>query len=272
MLTPETTRVWIVGAAGFLGSALRLECAAQGWPTVALDVDSPLVDVQGDAADPTTLQQALRHSTPTHIFCCTATHGGDAAAYRHAYVDVVRALKEAVPGARLVFCSSSSVYGRKDGSVVTEDSECLAEGERAEALLEAEREVLRARGCVARLTTLFDEKRCELLRRFLAGEPKLPGPPERILQYLHRQDAVRALLLLAELPSGVYNVAAHPIAKHEVYELLERSFDKKASRETSAPGKRGCCHQYVVTSEDLQDVGWQPEKTLTHCIRALAGK
>ena len=272
MLTPETTRVWIVGAAGFLGSALRLECAAMDLTTLALDVASPLVDVQGDAADPATLQQALRHCTPTHIFCCTATHGGDAAAYRHAYVDVVRALASAAPEARLIFCSSSSVYGRQDGGVVTEESECLAEGERAEALKEAEQVVLRAHGSVARLTTLFDETRCELIRRFSAGEPKLPGPPERILQYLHRQDAVRALLLLTELPSGIYNVAANPIAKHEVYELLERSFSKKASRETALPGKRGCCHQYVVTSEDLQDVGWQPEKTITHCIRALAGK
>ena len=63
--------------------------------------------------------------------------------------------------------------------------------------LEAEQAVLEQGGVVARLVPLYGPGRCELLRRYREGLPCLPGAPGRFMNYLHRDDAVSALLLLA---------------------------------------------------------------------------
>ncbi|MGN0837104.1 MAG: hypothetical protein ACI4OS_06640, partial [Akkermansia sp.] len=106
----------VVGV-GFLGSRL-----------LALLPGARGVDLRRgeDAADPA----VWAGSPPERIFCCQSTRGGDAAAYRRAYLGVLRAL----PGAaRLIWCSALSA-----GS---------AAGARAEVLREAEQGVL-ARGGV----------------------------------------------------------------------------------------------------------------------------
>ena len=58
---------------------------------------------------------------------------------------------------------------------------------------ECERRILSFGGCVARLVPLYGPGRCELLRRHIAREPKLAGPPERVLNYVHVEDAADAI-------------------------------------------------------------------------------
>ncbi len=248
--------VWIVGA-GFLGRELAALCVTAGARVVTIDAVAA-ADVVGDAADPATLQAAYKLAEPRFIFCCMATRGGDAAAYRRCYADVVAVLLHEAPAAHVLFCSSVSVYGSALAAELTESVPAVPGSERARVLLAAEHAVLQAGGTVARLAALYGENRCELRRRHLAGEPQLPGPPERVLNYVHVQDATRALLLLAEQgDAGIYNVCGASFTKAAAYAALERASGVPICAEAAPATKRGgVC--VPVSSARLRALGWQP--------------
>lgn len=233
----EPRPAWVVGT-GFLGAALLRALPH----AIGIDCAAP-ADVRGDAADAAVLARAAQTLAPQLVFCCTATHGGDAAAYRHAYADVVSALP---PGARAVFCSSTSVEH--------------ADGERQRILRAAEDAVLARGGVVARLAPLYGPGRCELLRRHLAGEPRLAGEGARVLNYLHVQDAVDALLLLAARgESRCYTVCGESFSKAEAYALLERLTGVPAAHADAAPSRRGCGGAAADTAA-IRALGWHPAR------------
>ena len=207
---------WILGT-GFLGSRLqaRLTHAA------GIDAAAP-AEVQGDAADAAVLARAAALVQPQTVFCCLSTRGGDAAAYRHTYLDVLQALPE---GVRLVFCSALSAG--------------QGETEKAVILREAEACVLARGGVVVRLAALYGEGRCELLRRHLAGEPRLAGKDGRRFNYIHAEDAAEALMAAASAPSGVYAACGDSLTKAEAYAMLERVTGRPAAAESAPEGRRG---------------------------------
>lgn len=252
-------RVWVLGC-GFLGSALAGACRAAGARVLTLDSTAP-ADVCGSAAEAGVLREALSRLVPDAVFCCTATHGGSAADYRRSYVDVAQQLSQQLPSAcRLVFCSSSSLY--VGGGIVTEESPVHVSSERAEILHCAETLVLEQGGVVARLVPLYGPGRCELVRRYLSGEPCLPGSPQRMLNYLHRDDAVTALLLLArEAAPGVYNVCGESFTKAGIYTRLQNELELPVPQQESAPSARGVSDMQVDCSR-LRSLGWKPVRSL----------
>ena len=171
------------------------------------------------------------------------------AAYRHAYADVVSALP---PHVRVVFCSSTSVEH--------------ADGEHQQILRAAEDAVLARGGVVVRLSALYGPGRCELLRRHLSGEPKLAGAPERMLNYLHVQDAVAALLVLAQSgESRRYTVCGESFSKAEAYALLERLTGVPAADADAAPSPRGCGGK-AADSSAIRELGWSPRHTFAELV------
>ncbi len=254
-------RCWVVGC-GLLGSCLLEMARAVGMQTLGIDASAP-AEVQGNAAEVEVLAAARACVEPEWIFCCAATHGGDEAAYRTVYLELPQALRAACPGAQLVFCSSTSVYGGQGGEAVAEGAPCRASSARACLLQEAEAAVRAAGGLVARLAPLYGGGRCELLRRFVCREPELPGAEARVLNYTHRADAARALLLLAargaagECPP-VVNVCGESFCKGEVYEALSRLTSLPRVAAVAAQGRRGMSNQRV-SSDLLRSLGWVPE-------------
>lgn len=256
MSLQPTDRVWVIGG-GFLGSKVATACRAAGARVLVIDPAAP-ADVCGALSDSAVLEAAEGHFLPTHIFCCMATRGGSVEQYRECYLATVQSLSARVPSARIVFCSSISVYGDCGNAVITEQTQPAATTERAAILLEAEQVVLAHGGCVARLAALYDEDRCELRRRHLAREPRLPGPPQRMLHYVHVQDAASALLLLATLPQGgVYHVCGTPFSKQEAYAALAQETGLPPVEEEAPPSCRGMV-QGQVSSALLQSKGWYP--------------
>lgn len=250
--------VWVIGC-GFLGSALAECCREAGARVLTLD-PCAVANIRGSAAEAPVLQHALERLVPDIVFCCAATRGGDAAAYRRAYLQPVQHLGALLRGCRVVFCSSVSVYAGRGGEVVTEESPAQAATERAQILLQAEAAVQAQGGVVARLAPLYGPGRCELLRRYMQGLPGLPGAPERRLNYLHCDDAVSALLLLGTQPwllHGVYNVSGESFTKHRIYELLEAGFGIESVAEAPAPSLRGISDMRVDCTR-LHQLGWRP--------------
>lgn len=256
----------VVGT-GFLGSRLVAALRAQGRDVVGIDPAAP-ADLPCAVADlpPDCSGEAFRL-----IFCCMATHGGDAAAYRTCYPDSARVLVRRFPMARLVFCSSLSVYGVTDGRVADEQAPTRSDSPRAALLLQAESTVLEAGGIVARLAPLYGEGRCELLRRHLAGGKRLPGPGNRILNYLHRDDAVAALLCLAERGRGgcLYNVCGESLPHAEAYRLLETCTGVPAATGCAPPSSRGSGNLRPDCGR-LCGLGWVPRHRLQDFFRSSA--
>lgn len=249
---------WVVGH-GLLGQALADAWRARGGMVLTLD-SARSADVAGDAAEESVLRAALVQLKPQLVFCCQATGGGDAAAYRRAYADVVRNLAAVVPYARPVFCSSLSVYGTTCGRV-DEETCPVSPSARAEVLLETEQMVQAVGGVVLRLAPLYGKTRCEVLRWHLAGEPTLPGGSDRLLNYLHTDDAVAALLLLSAAPSGCYNVSGECVRKADLYESFAAVTGIASSAESAPVSRRGLSDRWVDCSR-LRQLGWMPQMTL----------
>lgn len=250
--------VWVLGA-GFLGSALAGACRTAGARVLTID-PAAVSCLRGTAADLAVLEHALERLVPDIVYCCTATRGGSAEDYRQAYLAPVLNLAQLLRQTRVVFCSSTSVYGACRGEVVTEATPPRAESPRAGILLQAERVVLESGGVVARLAPLFGPGRCELLRRYFCALPGLPGSAGRLLNYLHRDDAVQALLLLGIrpwLPEGVFNVSGECFARGEVYAALEAEFGIAPEEESMLPSLRGVSDMLVDCSL-LRSLGWCP--------------
>lgn len=272
MMPPPAKRVWIIGGAGFLGSVLAELCRAEGWQPLVIDpaaVCPPAV--AGHGGDAAALQQALQQGYPQVVYLCASTRGGDAAAYRAAYWEPVQQVLAVAPHARPVFCSSASVYSGQ--GLATEDSPTLPPGQHAKAalLLQAEAAVLATGGVVARLVALYGPGRCELLRRHLAGEPRLAGAPGRVLNYVHVHDAAAALLAMgrAECPAGrVYNVCAESFTMEQVYAALAELTHLPPAHEVAPMGRRGYSDRRVCSARLREELAWAPQVVFRDFVRA----
>lgn len=177
------------------------------------------------------------------IVNCTSATGGGAEEYRRVYVEGNRNLVDwlmlqfgagtssspEVPGEhdlrdrdvpssnlasrKLVYTSSTGVYGQNDGSTVDESSLTTPEAETAKNLVEAEQLLLgaAARGLpvvILRLAGIYGPGRGYWLKQFLAGEARLEGSGHRILNMIHLDDVVGSIIaaLHRGAPGEVYNV------------------------------------------------------------------
>ena len=265
-------RAWIVGGKGLLGGYLCRFLKGEGQEVLLIDPGFDAAQagsLRGCVQEPGVLEKALSFGAPDVVYFCAATHGGDAQAYRRAYLEPVRCVATLVPGAHMVFCSSAAVYeGRGEES---EESPTPGSTEKLRVLLQAEQEVLRAGGVVARLVPLYGEQRCELLRRHLSREPQLPGPPERMLNYLHVEDAARALAALGRAPllsHRVYNVCGESFTKAQVYALMEELTGVPASRETSPARGRGVSDHRIVAVR--MRALWEPRVLFRDFVRHIS--
>lgn len=276
MTAPLHKCAWIIGGHGFLGAEL-CACLSQAGGFRPLVIDPRLAPEHGGGMsacvqEPGVIDRALAAvGEPDLVFFCAATHGGDAAAYRRAYQEPVQSVAAAAPRARLVFCSSTSVY--EGQGAVSELSPTPGSSEKLRILLEAEQAVLRAHGVVARLAPLYGQGRCELLRRHVAGEPQLPGSPERMLNYLHVADAAHALYVLGTAPQlrySVYNVCGESFTKAQAYSLLETLTGIPASRTSSPAGRRGISDHRIL-SERMHEL-FVPRRRLEEEIRVAGAE
>jgi len=131
------------------------------------------------------------------------------------YVDGLHAVLDALPAetGRVIFISSTGVYGQLGGGWVDEESPCRPVREAGRAMLAAE-QVLAAhplgrRGVVLRLAGLYGPGRLLRAADLLAGRP-LSVPAGNWLNLIHVDDAAAAVLAaesFSPLPQGEENVS-----------------------------------------------------------------
>jgi nucleoside-diphosphate-sugar epimerase len=193
---------------------------------------------------------------------CVSSGGGDAEKYREIYFNGTANLIRALVFGRILYTSSTSVYGQTDGSSVDEETPTETTTPTGEILLQTEEFVLARGGIVARLAGIYGPGRGAMLRRFLAGESTLDGDGSRWLNTIHRDDVASAIELLIEknADSGVYNVTDQGgVTQRAAFEFLAEKLQRPLppSAPPSPNRKRGYSNKQVANAK-LRQLGWQP--------------
>jgi len=264
--------VLIIGC-GFLGEAVADFFSAQGRNVLGLVRSNDSLGALSNrsfrsaACDVTDLAsvEALTpqvQNVPLAIYCVSSGRGG-ADAYAAVYRDGLRRVQESWKPGRMIFVSSTSVYGQTDGAWVTEESEAAPDRDTGRILLEAEHIALTSGGSVARLSGIYGPGRSALLRKFLAGEALLEDGGHRWINQIHRDDAAVALARLGDssVSPEVYNVTDNtPATQREVYGWMAEALCQPLPSEGVADlnRKRGWTSKRISNAR-LRSTGWIPK-------------
>lgn len=251
----------LIAGYGFLGRALERRFEDAGWEVAKISRSG---DDGAIACDISSAEELA--SLPEEydlVIHCAASGGGGEPAYRKVYLQGACSLMDRYPNARFIFTSSTSVYPQEDHSLVTETSAANPISPTAQVLREAEQRVIEAGGVVARLSGLYGPNRCHVLKNILSGDARMDGHGERIMNFVHRDDVAKAMLMLAGLavfPKGeIYNVTAEPVSQLDCYRMLSEHFGVAMPEQQQGvvQRKRGNSSKKVSNAK-LKSLGWQP--------------
>ena len=201
--------------------------------------------LRGDLSDPATLAALPRHID--RLAYLPAPGGRSEDLYRSVFIDGLRHVLARVDAGRLrrlVFVSSSAVYGEHGGDWVDEDTPEAPQGFNGRILLEAER-WLAAQGLPAvrlRLAGLYGPGRLQLIERLRAGAARAPRHPPHWANRMHIDDAAAAVDHLLHLPDAlpVYlGCDDTPLPLHALYAHLARLVGAPEPAEGPAPAGVG---------------------------------
>lgn len=267
-------RVLIVGC-GYVGLPLGVELVRLGHTVFGLRRSATANDelpragitpLQADITQPETLKNLPRDFD--WVVNCVASGGGGVDEYRQLYLQGMRNLIQwlmptsprpdiAIP--RIVYTSSTGVYGQNDGSLVDETSPAEPATETARVLVETE-QVLLAVGreknfpaMVLRAAGIYGPGRGYLLKQFLRGEARIEGAGARTLNMIHRDDLIRAIIATLERGRAgeIYNaVDDEPVSQLEFFQWLAAKLGKPlpptVPEDAAAPRKRGLTNKRIT--------------------------
>jgi nucleoside-diphosphate-sugar epimerase len=164
------------------------------------------------------------------VFYCVGFDRAAGASMKAVYVDGLRSVLESLPSTltRLVYASSTGVYGQTSEEWVDEESPACPKHESGKVCLEAERclrewtQVGQPAVVVLRFAGLYGPGR--LVRRsILERGEAIPGDPSKFLNLIHIDDAARAAAaaLVAAQPEPLYVVSDdRPVTREEYYSRM----------------------------------------------------
>jgi nucleoside-diphosphate-sugar epimerase len=224
----HAARVLVAGA-GEVGTGVALALHRRGEEVAALRRQPALVPggIEAIGADLTRIE-TLRHlpqGLDALVFCAAADRR-DEQAYRAVYVDGLRNLLDAVgPVRRVVFTSTTGVYGQRDGSWVDEGSPTEPSTFTGAVMLEAELLVRTAAPLATslRFGGIYGPGRGRLIDEVRRGEAVDHDGPPVYTNRIHVEDAIGAVLHVLDRPAppGVLNVVDDdPAPRGEVLRWL----------------------------------------------------
>ena len=223
--------------------------------------------ILGDVTEPLSL--AKLPAADTVLFAV----GFDRARYdsiHEVYVEGLAATLDALPEetGRIIYISSTGIYGQNDGSLVDEDSPTEPVRDGGRAVLAAE-QILNAhpRGAdavILRLAGIYGSGRVPRREDLMKGEP-LPPPADGYLNLIHVDDAARVVVAATSplVASGTYLIAdGTPTSRRDFYEEYARLVGAPAptfAEETSdtAPKPRGTSSKRIDNSRMVEQLGVQ---------------
>lgn len=201
----------VIAGCGYVGSALGTELAGEGHEVFGLRRDPSRLP---SAIEPLQADLARRESAlvlPSGLdfaVYCVSPDGGSTDAYRVAYLDglelFLRTLRDqGEKPRRVLFTSSTSVYGQDRGEWIDEESPARPTRATGETLILAER-LLLASGfpaSVVRFGGIYGPGRMRLVDRVASGEARI-DPEPHFTNRIHRDDAAGLLRHLMRLEAA----------------------------------------------------------------------
>jgi len=260
-------RILLAGC-GDLGERVAQRLRAHGDEVWALRRQPPARGMhgihwlRGDLTDPASLRELPAGITRLVFLPAPATR--DKAAYRAIFVDGLRHLLDALDRrklARVLFVSSSAVYGEHDGDWVDEATPTDPPGFNGAVLLEAEQWLAEQSlpSTVLRLAGLYGPGRLQLIERLRAGQLRVPRETPHWANRIHVDDAAAAIAHLLQLksPQPLYlGVDDTPMPLDELYDFLAALIDAPLPAEGAAPAGVGSKR---LRNARLRASGWAPQ-------------
>ena len=190
-------------------------------------------------------------------------------AIHRVYVDGLRNLLGVLPDSvgRVIYISSTGVYGQTDGTWVDEATECRPTRAGGQACLAAEQllcaSAWAARTVILRLAGIYGPHRLPRLRQLQAGEP-LDTAPLGLLNLIHVEDAAQVVRHVADqalqLPRVFLVADGHPVLRGTFYAEVARLWETPAanfgeSRVDVAARSRSGSHKRVSNARMQSGAG-----------------
>lgn len=264
----------LIAGCGDVGCRLGLRLVGQGHTVWGLRrhpeaLPSELRPLAADLADPGSLHGVLRDLPPDldAVIYTAAADGPSEEAYRRAYVTGVDHLLtvlegRSTPPRRVLFASSTGVYGQTDGSHVDETSPTEPRRFTGQRVLEGEERCRASRipSVSLRLGGIYGPGRTRLIDRVASGAAKCPEGEPTYTNRIHSEDAAGALahLVTLEEPDPVYlGVDTESADLCEVLRFLaqELGVDPPEVVPRDQAGRRGGSKR--CSSRRLQDSGYR---------------
>lgn len=198
----------LIAGCGDVGSRLANQLIPQGWTVYGLRrtisrLPEGVIGVAGDLFDSTTPAAWPTTALDYLVYCATPTDR-DEAGYRAAYVEGLRKVlgwlaEHNQQPKRIIFVSSSSVYGQQHGEWVDETSPTDASAFSGKVMLEAEQLALDSGfpASIVRLTGIYGPGRSDLSNRVRQGYSVAIDPP-LYGNRIHADDAAGLLAYLLD--------------------------------------------------------------------------
>jgi nucleoside-diphosphate-sugar epimerase len=260
----------LIAGCGYVGTALGKNLASEGHTVHGLRrnpdrLPEALHPVQADLTDPSALSDLP--DDIEYLFYTASASGRGPDAYQSIYVDGLKNLLDALdqdPIQRILYTSSTAVYGQKDGQWVDETSPTEPDRRRGQILLEAE-EIVRsqdAHGIVVRYGGIYGPGRQRYINLVKSGRASCYDGPKRYTNKNHLADCAGILqhLMTLEDPYEAYNgTDPNPTDRCEILTWLAHQLDvpepdvkpiEEASFRIKATNKR-------ISSERLRNSGYE---------------
>lgn len=271
-------RVLIVGC-GYVGLPLGIELARQGHAVFGLRrthvgadelSQAGITPLSGNITKPEDLSQ-LPGPFDWVVNTASSTRGG-LEEYRQVFLEGSRHLIDwlaCTPPKKLVYTSSTSVYGQMDGSLVKESSPTEPASPTSRVLVEAEQlwtdaaRAGRIPAVVLRVAGIYGPERGHLFLQYLRNEARIAGKGERFINMIHRDDLVGVIMaaLQNSRPGEVYNaVDDEPVTQLHFFRWLSETLGKWmppfATDAENATRKRGLTNKKVSNRKLKMELGY----------------
>jgi nucleoside-diphosphate-sugar epimerase len=202
----------LLAGCGDLGTEVGLRFAAAGHRVVGWrrSPDKLPAEIEGAAANLSSAELPTVPADTTAVVIAVAADAPTEEAYRSAYLDgvghVLDALeRDQVRPERVLFVSSTAVYGDAGGSWIDENTTPEPGGFSGHVMREAEDLLLKrldgtgTSPIVLRLGGIYGPGRTRLIEQVRTGTAVIPGQP-RYTNRIHRDDAAGAIVHLLSMP------------------------------------------------------------------------
>jgi nucleoside-diphosphate-sugar epimerase len=268
---PRAPELLIAGC-GDIGCRVAERLLAAGWKVHGMRRDisalpAGIEPLAGDLAQPQ-CPSGWPGGALDYLLYAASANRHDEAGYREAYVDGLRHVlgwlaEHGQRPRRLLFLSSTGVYGQDQGEWVDENSATEPRGYTGRTLLEAE-QLARASGLpvtVVRLAGLYHPGRPWLQEQIRAGLQAQREPPQ-YSNRIHRDDAAGLIAHLLQADAGgkalqecYLGVDDEPAALHEVVDWMRAKLGVTQCSEqmlSRRAGSKRCSNARART------LGWAP--------------